>query len=149
MNTDLMFSTGQDVYGTPDNIFKALNSEFNFTLDAAALPENAKCDKYFTPQQDALIQDWSKQIVFCNPPYSRPLQGKFIQKAFEESKKGATVVMLIPSRTDTKIFHEVILPNAEVRFIKGRLKFGDSKNAAPFPSMIVIFRPKKMIYAHF
>lgn len=110
-------------------------------MDAAALPQNAKCQSFFSPEEDGLKQNWVGQIVWVNPPYSRGLQYDFIRKAFEESKKGTTVVMLLPARTDTKVFHEVIYPNAEIRFIKGRLKFGGAKYNAPFPSMIVIFRP--------
>jgi site-specific DNA-methyltransferase (adenine-specific) len=143
MNTQqikTMFSTGNDIWETPQYLYDELNKEFKFTLDAAALPENAKCDKYFTPDDNALSKSWTGHTVFVNPPYSRKLQYEFVKKAKEESDKGTTIVMLLPARTDTKIFHEVILPFAEIRFIKGRLKFGGAKFNAPFPSMLAIFK---------
>jgi site-specific DNA-methyltransferase (adenine-specific) len=86
-----------------------------------------------------LRQDWGGHVVFCNPPYGRELP-KWVEKAYNESKKpGTTEVMLIPARTDTRYFHDYIYHKAEIRFIKGRLKFGGSKNSAPFPSMVVIY----------
>ena len=135
-----MFSSKTDMWATPQSFFDELNREFNFTLDPCATKENAKCKKYFTEEDDGLIQDWGGHIVFCNPPYGRQI-GKWVEKCFKESKKlNTTVVMLIPARTDTKYFHEYIYNKSEIRFLKGRLKFGDSKNSAPFPSMIVVFR---------
>ena len=140
MNTDVMFSSKTDLWATPQDFFNELNKEFNFTLDPCATPENAKCTKYFTEEDDGLIQDWEGHVVFCNPPYGRQIS-KWVKKCYEESKKENTLcVMLIPSRTDTKYFHEYIYNKSEIRFVKGRLKFGDSKNSAPFPSMIVVFR---------
>lgn len=140
MNKELMFSSKTDMWSTPEKFFNELNNEFNFTLDPCATKENAKCEKYYTEKENGLIQDWSGETVFCNPPYGRNIY-KWVKKSYEESKKENTiVVMLIPARTDTKYFHDFIYHNAEIRFIKGRLKFGDSKNAAPFPSMVVIFK---------
>lgn len=140
MNTDILFSSKNEVWETPQDFYDKLNEEFNFNLDPCALPENAKCNKYFTPEDDGLKQDWQGYTVFCNPPYGRQLYN-WVKKCYNEGKKtNTTVVMLIPSRTDTKYFHEFIYNKAkEVRFIKGRLKFGGSKNSAPFPSMVVIF----------
>ena len=120
-----------------------LDKEFNFTLDPCCVPQTAKCDKYFTPEDNGLQQDWSNDVVFMNPPYGRQIP-KWIEKAYKESVKGATVVCLIPSRTDTRYWHNYIFKYAaEIRFIKGRLKFGNSKNSAPFPSCIVIFNNSK------
>lgn len=134
-----MFSSKTDQWATPQWFFDDLNKEFNFTLDPCADDSNHKCDKYFTKKEDGLLQDWSGEIVFCNPPYGREI-GKWVKKAYEEHQKGATVVILVPARTDTRWFHDYIYQKAELRFIKGRLKFGDATNSAPFPSMVVIFK---------
>lgn len=142
-------STGKDDWGTPQDLFKKLDEEFNFTLDPCADSQNHKCEKYYTKEQNGLLQDWSGEVVFCNPPYSKktktnPGQIAWIKKCYETHLGGGTVVMLIPARTDTIMFHKYILGKAEIRFIKGRLKFlidgKQSKNTAPFPSMIVVFR---------
>lgn len=139
MNKDLMFSSKTDLWSTPWSFFDKLNDEFHFTLDPCSTHENAKCYKHFTIEEDGLLQDWGNEVVFCNPPYGRQIKD-WVKKAYEESQKdNTTVVMLIPARTDTIYFHEYIYHKAEIRFIKGRLKFGDAKNAAPFPSMVVIF----------
>lgn len=140
MNTELMFSSKTDLWATPQDFFNELDKEFNFTLDPCATHENAKCNKYYTIEEDGLKQSWQGQIVFCNPPYGKVIND-WVKKCYEESKKpGTVVVMLIPARTDTKYFHNYIYNKArEIRFVKGRLKFGNSKNAAPFPSMVVIF----------
>lgn len=139
MDTNLMFSSKTDMWATPQEFFDELNKEFSFKLDVCATPDNAKCEKYFTPQDDGLSQDWGGQVVWCNPPYGREI-GKWVEKA--SKTKDATVVMLLPARTDTKWFHNYIYQKAEVRFIKGRLKFGDGTKDAPFPSMVVVFRNK-------
>lgn len=132
---DVMFSSKSELWETPQAFFDELNREFGFQTDVCALPENAKCESYYTPEQDGLSKEWTG-VCWCNPPYGRQI-GKWVKKAAESK---ATVVMLLPARTDTKWFHDYILPNAEIRFIKGRLKFGGGKNSAPFPSMICIFR---------
>ena len=132
-----LFSSNTDLWSTPQEFFDKLNDEFCFTLDPCATEENHKCDKYYTKEQDGLLQDWKDEIVFCNPPYGREI-GKWVKKAYE-SRGSKPIVMLLPERTDTKWFHNYIYTYAEIRFIKGRLKFGDSKNSAPFPSMVVIF----------
>lgn len=127
------------VWETPQKLFDALDSKYHFTLDPCALPENAKCEKYFTPEDDGLSQNWGGQRVFCNPPYGREL-GAWVKKAYEESRKPDTVVvMLIPARTDVAWFHDYVLPHGEIEFLRGRLKFGGSKTSAPFPSMLVVF----------
>lgn len=138
-----MFSSKSDEWSTPQNIFDDLNQEFNFNLDPCSTEENHKCSFYFTKETDGLSQNWGGWRVFCNPPYSQI--GKWVEKAFREGHKdGTIVVLLIPARTDTKYFHDFILHRSEIRFIKGRLKFGNHKGSAPFPSMIVIFRGAKM-----
>lgn len=140
MNTAVMFSSETDLWSTPQDFFNSLNKEFNFTLDPCATPENAKCSKFFTKESDGLKQNWGGETVFCNPPYGRAIKD-WVKKCYEESLKPETrVVMLIPARTDTSYFHDYIYHKAkEIRFIRGRLKFGDSKNSAPFPSMVVVF----------
>ena len=140
MNTALMFSSKTDLWATPQEFFDELNSEFSFTLDPCATPENAKCKKYYTKVEDGLNQDWAGETVFCNPPYGRAIKD-WVKKCYEESRKShTTVVMLIPARTDTAYFHDYIYHKArEVRFIRGRLKFGNATNSAPFPSMVVVF----------
>lgn len=123
MNRDLMFSSKKEDWGTPENFFKELDAEFNFTLDPCADEFNHKCDKYYTKEDNGLLQDWEGETVFVNPPYGKELS-KWVKKCYEESlKKNTVVVMLIPSRTDTKYFHDYIYHKAEIRFIKGRLKF--------------------------
>lgn len=162
-----MFSSSSDEWATPQKFYDNLNKEFNFTLDPCCTANNHKCEKYFTVEDNGLLQDWSNEIVFMNPPYSKPEQPckpnctkkkclergyhnytykagqeDWIKKAYEESQKGATVVGLLPVRTDTKAFHKYIYNKAEIRFIEGRLKFGDGKDPAPFPSMIVVWKSK-------
>ena len=133
----VMFSSASDEWATPQDFFDKLNEEFGFTLDPCANSKNHKCDKYFTKEQDGLVQDWGTERVYCNPPYGRGID-KWVAKC---SRHNALAVMLIPARTDTKWFHEYVYqkPNVEIRFVKGRLKFGNSSNSAPFPSMVIVF----------
>ncbi len=139
INKGLFMST-TDLWETPQSFFDKLNEEFHFNLDACALPENAKCSDFYSPEQDGLSQTW-KGTVWCNPPYGRQV-GQWIEKAAKSAEEGSTVVMLLPARTDTKWFHRYIYGKAEIRFIPGRLKFGESENSAPFPSMVVVFNHK-------
>lgn len=140
----VMFSSKTDQWATPQHIFDTLNNEFDFTLDPCADENNHKCDKYFTKNENGLLQDWGGDRVFCNPPYGKEIY-KWVEKCYIEGHKENTlVVMLIPARTDTKYFHDFILNRSEIRFVKGRIKFGSANNAAPFPSMIVVFRGPKM-----
>lgn len=134
-----MFTSTTDLWETPQAFFDQLNAEFCFSLDACALPWNAKCERYYTPEQDGLSQPWTG-VVWCNPPYGRKI-GKWVEKAVASVSEGATVVMLLPARTDTQWFHRYIYHQAEIRFVPGRLKFGGAKWNAPFPCMVVIFRP--------
>ena len=144
MNKEVMFSSKTEMWETPQELFEELNNEFHFALDVCETAENAKCEKYYTPEIDGLSQPWNG-TVWCNPPYGRQI-GKWVFAASVASGvRNATVVMLLPARTDTRWFHDYIYQKerVEIRFIKGRLKFGGSKNGAPFPSMICIFRPYK------
>ena len=131
------FSSKTDEWETPSELFNKLNEEFNFTLDPCCTKENAKCERYFTIAENGLAHDWSNDVVFMNPPYGREI-GKWIEKAYRESLRGAIVVCLIPARTDTKYWHDYIFNKAEIRFLKGRVKFSN-KGSAPFPSAIVIY----------
>lgn len=138
MVSKALFSSDRVDWATPQGLFDALNREFAFTLDPCADESNHKCYKYYTESDDGLKQDWGWERVFCNPPYGRSI-GKWVKKCAEH--KGLAV-MLIPARTDTTWFHEYIYlkPHVDIRFIKGRVKFGNSSNSAPFPSMVVVFR---------
>lgn len=138
-NKRAIFSSNSDEWATPQDTFDELDREFHFTLDPCSTDENHKCDFYYTKDSDGLTKNWEGHRVFCNPPYSKI--AKWTEKCYREGCKDNTVVvLLIPSRTDTKYFHNFIYNRAEIRFIKGRLRFGDSENSAPFPSMVVIFR---------
>ena len=131
------FSRESDEWRTPQKLFDQLNKEFNFHLDAAASPINGKCSHNMT--ENSLDLPWHKyETVWLNPPYSRI--SDFIAKAYRESLIDATVVCLIPSRTDTKYWHDYVMKAYEIRFIKGRLRFNDLKGSAPFPSAVVVFR---------
>jgi len=143
MNNKLMFSSKTDLWETPQETYDKLNDEFHFTLDVCALPENAKCGDYYTPNDDGLKQPWTG-TCWCNPPYGRTI-GNWVQKARDAALEGTTVVMLMPARTDTRWFHDYIYnkENVEYRFVRGRLKFGGCKNSAPFPSMVVVFHGVK------
>jgi phage N-6-adenine-methyltransferase len=137
--TSIHFKSQTDEWSTPRDFFNKLDMEFGpFDLDPCATPENAKCSRFFTRQQNGLNQKWIGK-VWMNPPYGREI-GKWISKAYESSLTGALVVCLVPARTDTAWFQDFAM-RGEIRFIRGRLKFGGSKNSAPFPSAIVVFRP--------
>ena len=138
-----MFSSATDNWSTPQDFFDKLNDEFHFTLDVCADENNHKCEHYYTKEIDGLSRPWIG-TVWCNPPYGRKIS-EWVRRAYISSHIGsATVVMLLPARTDTRWFHDYIYnkSNTEIRFIKGRLKVGGCKNSAPFPSMVVIFRSK-------
>ena len=142
MNNALLSSKKMD-WCTPQDFFNELNEEFGFVLDPAATEKTAKCKLYYTPETDGLSQSWNRGgAVFCNPPYGRSI-GKWVQKAYEEAQAGTRIVLLIPARTDTSYFHDYIYGKAEIRFIRGRLRFtdddGNSSESAPFPSMLVIY----------
>lgn len=137
-----LFSSKTDEWETPKDVFNELDRYFKFTLDPCATSKNAKCSKFYTKEEDGLSKSWRGERVFCNPPYGKEI-AKWIKKAYDEVLNGDTkVVLLIPSRTDTKWFHDYIYGKFEIHFIKGRLNFGNSKKCAPFPSMIVIMELK-------
>lgn len=139
MKTETLFSHEKDDWPTPQWLFDELNEEFHFNLDPCASDTNHKCEKYFTPEQDGLQMSWGGYRSFINPPYSNI--SAWVKKAYEESREKNTLCcLLIPARTDTRYFHDYILHRSEIRFLKGRIKFGDAKFNAPFPSMLAIFR---------
>jgi phage N-6-adenine-methyltransferase len=152
VKSTVVFSRASDDWTTPRDLFAALDAEFDFAMDAAATADNALCLIYQGPghptieNRNGLVFDWISP-TFLNPPYSQVRA--FVAKAAEEAAKGCTVVALLPARTDTRWWHAHIWdhvahrprPGVEVRFLRGRLKFGDSTNSAPFPSVVVVFRP--------
>lgn len=135
--TQLMFSSKTYEWETPPEFFKKLDDKYHFTLDVCATENNAKCAKYYTREEDGLVQDWSGNC-WMNPPYGREI-GKWVKKAYETSLSGeGTVVCLLPARTDTAWWHDYCM-KGEITFVRGRLKFGGSPNSAPFPSAVVVF----------
>jgi site-specific DNA-methyltransferase (adenine-specific) len=136
-----LYSSRSEEWPTPQTFFDALNCEFHFTLDPCATRNNAKCGRFFTKRQNGLEQCWGRHRVFCNPPYGRSMCD-WARKCFEASRGGATVVLLAHARTDTRWFHNWVYGKAtEIRFVRGRLKFGDGKQSAPFPSLVAVYRP--------
>ena len=135
-----MFSSKSAEWATPQNFYNKLNRDFGpFTLDPCSDGVNNKTPKYFTEKDDGLKQSWARNRVFMNPPYGRDIK-HWLKKAYDEGQKpNTTVVCLIPARTDTKYWHEYVMKAQAIYFVKGRLKFGDSENSAPFPSAVVIF----------
>lgn len=140
MNMSVHFSSATEMWATPQEFFDKYNEKFGFKTDVCASPENAKCDVYFTEQMDGLSQKWTGPC-WMNPPYGRTIKA-WMRKAYESSLGGATVVCLVPARTDTAWWHEYAI-KGEIEFIRGRLKFGGHKNSAPFPSAVVVFRGAK------
>lgn len=151
MNKGLFTSKSYE-WGTPQKLYDELNKEFNFKLDPCCSKKSRKCEFYFYKKENGLKHQWDGfGSVFMNPPYGNQIK-YWIEKAYNESKKGCIIVGLLPTRTDTKWFHDYIYNKAEIRFLKGRLKFesfGKNKsckyfnNAAPFPSMIVVWNNNK------
>lgn len=132
-----MFSSATDEWPTPRAFFDAQHAKYDFTLDPCATAENAKCARFFDREADGLAQSWAGERVWMNPPYGREI-GRWMKKAHEESERGALVVCLVPARTDTAWWHDFAAKGI-VEFLRGRLKFGDGKNSAPFPSAVVVF----------
>lgn len=136
---EALVSSKSNEYATPQSLFDQLHKEFNFTLDPCSTNENAKCKKHYTIEDNGLDQDWSNEKVFMNPPYGYQTED-WLTKAYNESLNGATVVCLIPARTDTAVWHDIIFKYAkQIRFVRGKIIFGDSKWTAPFASALVIF----------
>jgi phage N-6-adenine-methyltransferase len=149
---ETMFSSKSAEWETPQDFFDRLNQTHDFTLDPCSTPENTKCVKHYTRVQDGLSRDWGGHNVFVNPPYGREMK-KWVKKAFEESQKpDTTVVMLIPARTDTRYWHDYCMKADLIYFVKGRLHFknkviadytGKTKTSpAPFPSAVIVFKGK-------
>jgi len=139
MKHSAAFMSEKQDWATPQAFFDYWDNQIGFTLDAAASHDNAKCDRYFTEEDDALTRDWDG-VVWVNPPYGHGI-GKWVKKGYEESQKGSLVVMLIPARTETQWWHSYVMRAAEIILIRGRMRFGDSTINAPFPSCLVIFEP--------
>ncbi len=139
MNTALMFSSKSDRWETPQWLYDKLDAVYHFDVDVCATPDNAKCPVYYTPEDDGLSQEW-RGTCWMNPPYGRQI-GRWVRKAYESAQRGATVVCLLPSRTDTAWWHDYCI-HGDITFLRGRLKFGGCKNSAPFPSAIVVFGGK-------
>ena len=137
---DTRFKSNTVEWATPADVFDPLNREFGFTMDVAATDENAKCPRYYTREDDGLAQPWDG-VCWMNPPYGEDVP-KWLARALDESKRGVTTVCLIPARTNTKWFHDLCLSVAEVRFVKGRPKFGDADHGLPLPLAVVVYRPR-------
>lgn len=138
MDRAVWASSATDLWATPQDFFDSLNAEFQFETDVCATKDNAKCARYFTKEQDGLAQTWAG-VCWMNPPYGRTI-GQWMAKAAASACDGATVVCLVPARTDTAWWHDYAMLG-EIRFIRGRLKFGGHKNSAPFPCAVVVMRP--------
>ena len=138
MQNNVHFKSERHDWATPQFLFDGLKAEFGFDLDVCATAENAKYKRFFTETVDGLSQQW-EGVCWMNPPYGRAI-GKWMQKGYESSREGALVVCLVPARTDTRWWHKYAM-RGEIRYLRGRLKFGSSTNSAPFPSAVVIFRP--------
>jgi site-specific DNA-methyltransferase (adenine-specific) len=138
MKLDALFSSDSDEWETPDAFFAKLNTEFNFTIDVCATAENAKCREFYSKETNGLAQPWDGR-VWCNPPYSQI--ALWVAKAFQEKQRreNESIVMLIPSRTDTAYWHDFVMRAYDVRFIRGRLKFKGGKSCAPFPSAVIVW----------
>jgi|TARA_R110002110_G_scaffold222972_1_gene436845 phage N-6-adenine-methyltransferase len=141
---DAMFSSKSLEWATPQHFFDQLEATFGeFTLDPCTNDSNYKVKNRFTETEDGLKQDWSGNKVFMNPPYGRVIK-HWIKKAYEEGQKEETmVVALIPARTDTRYWHDYVMKAHAIYFVKGRLKFGNGENSAPFPSAVIVFKKEK------
>jgi site-specific DNA-methyltransferase (adenine-specific) len=138
----LSSSERQD-WPTGRDFFASLHAEFEFTVDAAASPENACLPRYWTEGDEGLMQSWEGERVYMNPPYGRQLP-RWVEKAWTEAPVAEVIVALIPARTDTAYWHEYIFGQAEVRFLRGRLTFDGATNVAPFPSAVIVWRPRDL-----
>nr|WP_199065062.1 DNA N-6-adenine-methyltransferase [Chromobacterium sp. ASV5] len=139
-NAHVHFSTGEDEWPTPQQLFDELHAEFHFTVDVCATPANAKCARYYTRAQNGLDQDWTGETVWMNPPFGYEIK-HWMEKALRSAGKGATVVCLVPSRTDTRWWHSYAMWAAEIRCLDKRLRFDGGNAKAPFPAVLVVFRP--------
>ena len=137
MLTKGLMSSNTDEWATPPQLFEVFNEKYHFTLDVCANADNHKCPRYFDKSINGLDQDWTKDICWLNPPYGRTI-GQWVKKASITASGGGVVVALLPARTDTK-WWRYVMTATEIIFLDGRVKFGNSKNSAPFPSVIVIW----------
>ncbi len=133
----MCISAAQPIWATPQRLFDELHSEFQFTLDVCAIPANAKCQKFYSPVEDGLSQPWTG-VCWMNPPYGRAI-GLWVARAYRAALTGATVVALLPARTDTTWWHDYVVKAKDIRFLRGRIRFGEAKYSAPFPSAVVVF----------
>jgi phage N-6-adenine-methyltransferase len=133
---------GSDEHETPQREFNEWHATYHFTIDVCALPENKKCARYFTPEQDGLQQDWGREICWMNPPYTRYVIDRWVQKAYEASKAGATVVCLLPVSTTSDWWKRYVSPYGAITYLEKRLKFGGSRVNARFDNVLVIFWPQ-------
>ena len=140
MISDSLYSSKTGMWETPQDFYDRLNNEFSFSTDVCAITANAKCKNFFSPDINALTQPWTG-TCWMNPPYGRKIN-LWVEKAYESALNGATIVCLLPARTDTRWFQDYCLKSSDIRFVRGRLKFGGSQNSAPFPSVVVVFSPK-------
>lgn len=143
MISPALYSSASVEWETPQDLFDRLNAKYHFTLDVCATPENAKCKMFFTKEDDGLARKWTGERVWCNPPYGRGVD-QWVQRcgfAKQHAPDWAPefAVMLLPARTDTRWWHDYVIPYGKVEFLRGRLKFGGHKNSAPFPSAVVMF----------
>lgn len=143
MLNDSLFMSNKDDWETPKDLYRTLNDEFKFNLDPCCSEKTAKCSLFYTIKDDGLSKSWEGN-VFMNPPYGRQIIN-WVKKAKEESNKGATVVCLVPARTDTKWWHNYCMKSAEIRFLTKRLTFEGANNKATFPAAIVVFKPEQNI----
>jgi phage N-6-adenine-methyltransferase len=132
------FSSDTNMWTTPQDLYDKLDAEFHFSVDVCATAENTKCEAFYSPADDGLAQQWSG-TCWMNPPYGRDI-GKWMAKAKDAAQAGATVVCLVPVRTDTRWLQDNVTKAQDVRFLPGRLKFGNAQSSAPFPSAIVVFK---------
>jgi phage N-6-adenine-methyltransferase len=141
MITAVHFSSETAEWPTPQWLFDALNKEFGFTLDVCSTHENAKCARHFTITENGLLQPWSGEVCWMNPPYGDEIKAWMAKAHGAAIHEGSTVVCLVPARTDTEWWHRYAMKH-EIRFLRGRLKFGDATDSAPFPSAVIVMRPK-------
>jgi phage N-6-adenine-methyltransferase len=146
MNAAVLFSSRTDEWATPPAFFRKMSRRYGpFDVDVCAVADNAKCERFFSPEQNGLLQPWAGRC-WCNPPYGKTI-GQWVRKAWEASVDGSTVVCLLPARVDTRWWHQYVERfAATVEFLPGRLRFGDATSSAPFPSVVVVFRPAR--YRH-
>ncbi len=138
---DVHFSSATEEWATPQWLFDALNKEFGFTLDVCSTHDNAKCKRHFTREDDGLAQSWENQVCWMNPPYGTVIKKWMARAHHQATVAGATVVCLVPARTDTSWWHDYVMKH-EIRLLRGRLKFGEAVHSAPFPSAIIVMRPR-------